>query len=159
MKCRFRMRRRCTNSLIGLRSKIVMQISPDDKLWRHIHPHHYVWDKNENRWRVSSAAFDDGNDELSVDLGRLTSLQKSLENRPEHSLAEFDAKMPIGMGHQVKYDPKQPSNLAHSLVLGKISKANRRLLAKEADQNILVYGKNEKNEWIRGAGQCFINSV
>jgi hypothetical protein len=107
---------------------------PDTEgLWRHIHPNpsQIVRDEKLQAWRPSSAAFIDRRGEMSVDLASLTTVERSLAGRPEHSLAEVKAEVFRQRGYAVIRDPL-PDNPAHALVCGRMSKSHAREIARAA---------------------------
>lgn len=106
-------------------------IDDGDRLLRRIHPDHLVYDENQQRWRASSAAFEDVYDGVSVYLGSgLAELDMGeaqvLDGFEQHSLVVFTAGAvramdpPLG----VVRDPDPPgvpphiASPAHALVTG-----------------------------------------
>ena len=69
-------------------------------------------------------------DEISVDLARLTTPQTVLRERPDFGLGMIVAGYPRSIGFAVLHDP-QPENIAHSLIKGENSKTRCRLLAEQ----------------------------
>lgn len=87
----------------------VQEIADVDGLYRRIHP------LQVKDGRPSSAAFN--NAELSVDLARLTTLERSLTGYPSHGLASITAGDARSLGQMVIHDPLE-TNPAHALVKG-----------------------------------------
>ncbi len=115
------------------------QTIPDTEgLWRHIHPNpsQIVRDEKTQEWRPSSAAFIDRRGEMSVDLASLTTVERALQGKPEHSLAEVTAGVFRQREYAVVCDPL-PDNPAHALVCGSMSKKHAREIARAARWVIL----------------------
>jgi hypothetical protein len=109
-------------------------IADAERLLRRVHRKSIVLDRNQNRWRPSSAAFDDDDDGISVFLSSVITEQlgrpegDALIDHPEHSLVAFTAGQvrsdllspPLG----VKRDPEplsaipHPCSAAHALMVG-----------------------------------------
>ena len=88
-------------------------ITEEDALYRRIPPDFWT------NGRVSSAAFKVTEDQISVDLKRLTTVDQSLAPRKERNfgLAELSAGIPLHLGLEVSHDPI-PANNAHSVIKG-----------------------------------------
>jgi len=108
-------------------------VGDNESLWRRIYnnpnfPQYKPDDKGG--YRVSSAAFKDRNNELSVDIASKTTIDKCLAGPPRgDALASIKAKIPKGFGYPVIEDPL-PNNPAHALIKGKIKRSHTKLLAK-----------------------------
>jgi len=87
----------------------VQEIADADALYRRIHP------SQVKEGRPSSAAFN--NAELSVDLARLTTPERSLMGYPLHGLASITAGDARFLKQTVIHDPLE-TNPAHALVKG-----------------------------------------
>jgi len=107
-------------------------VGDNESLWRRIYnnprfPQYKSDDKGG--YRVSSAAFKDRNNELSVDIASKTTIEKCLAGPPRgDALASIKAKIPKGLGHSVIEDPL-PDNQAHALIMGKITGSHAKTLA------------------------------
>jgi hypothetical protein len=96
-------------------------IADDDALLRRIHPTQVVEDKNLNRTRPSSGAFDDPT--LSVDVERVLVENDlnwgfCLKNHPGYSLVKFEARVARARGLAVVSKPLD-DDPAHAEVQGK----------------------------------------
>src|SRR6266446_5202787 len=93
-------------------------ITEDDQLLRRIPlvPSHIK--EVDGKRKPSSAAFKtkQGEDDLSVDVLRLTTLETSIPNRNTLTGAIILASLPISLGYDCKHDPI-PSNNAHALIV------------------------------------------
>lgn len=93
---------------------------------RRVHPSFVIFDKNQDKWRASSATFRD--QEMSCDdEGILTSLGRdwhsTLEGYDGFSLVRLPQDVILRNGQSIKNDPivndlVLPDNLAHVLVVG-----------------------------------------
>ncbi len=99
-------------------------IQNDTGLFRRIPPWHHVFDGNQNRWRPSSAAFqDDGDgDPMSVYLSSvLTAEQRDpstvLAGHVGYSLASISAGLARSKDQTVHPDPL-PEETSHAVVCG-----------------------------------------
>lgn len=115
-------------------------IEDDERLLRRVHPDHMVYDENRQRWRPSSAAFDDVYDGVSVFLS--STMQQiglaeanAVDGYPEHSLVVVPAGEARGLDPPlgVVRDPDPPgvpphvASPAHALITGiPDSKAGRK---------------------------------
>lgn len=88
-----------------------------------------VWLKDDGS--ISSAAFQNtsNTDDMSVDLDRLTTPEKTASEYPGCGVASFLAGLARKLGQQVLHDPI-PTNIAHSTVRGKKTESIRKKLAK-----------------------------
>jgi hypothetical protein len=97
-------------------------------------PRQIKWDKNTNKYRLSSAAFHDSKGKLSVDIASKTTPQESLQRlEKSRALACIMAKHPIDLGYCVIEDPIK-NNPAHALILSgekEISKKHQKKLAQK----------------------------
>ena len=91
-----------------------LTISASDLLWRRLFPK-WILPIDEGGVRVSSAAFKDGNREVSVNLAALTTQQKTLAGFPDHGIAEILADVPRSLGHAIVRDPEE-DNPSHALI-------------------------------------------
>lgn len=107
----------------------VQEIADTDALYRRIHP------SQVKDGRPSSAAFKDA--ELSVDLARLTTLERSLMGYPLHGLASITAGYARSQGQTVFHDPLLPANPAHTLVKGHKTLGIAKSLARNAKWEVL----------------------
>ena len=110
----------------------LIEIADEDGLYRRLVTYHIKPDG-----KVSSAAFkrrDKPDNEISVDLARLTTPQDCLQRaeRPGFSVGELLAPVPRSLGFLVRHDPLE-ENYAHSLIVGPNDDAKCRSLA-EATQ-------------------------
>jgi hypothetical protein len=102
-------------------------ISDVDDVWRRIHPDHVVPDpKREEGYKPSSAAF--AQEQLSVNLARDTTVERTLEGYEDHSLVALTAGLARQHGQVVVRD-SLPENDAHVLVVGQKSKPICRALS------------------------------
>jgi len=101
------------------------EILNEDELYRRFPD---VWLRDDGR--ISSAAFQNtsNTDDMSVDLARLTTPQKTAAVYPGCGVASFLAELPRKLGQQVLHDPI-PTNFAHSNVRGKKTESIRKKLA------------------------------
>lgn len=104
---------------------------PDDRaipdnadLFRRIPPWHHIYDQNLNRWRPSSAAFeDDGDaDPMSVYLSSVLAAEHRnpsavLAGHEGYSLASISAGLARSKGQTVHPEPL-PDESSHALVCG-----------------------------------------
>jgi len=97
---------------------------------------------NEETGKISTAAFQNttGTDDMSVDLGRLTTPQKTALNDPKFGVASFKAGFARKNDQKVFHDPIA-ENLAHSNVRGKKTSSFRKKLVAES---ILILRPTEK---------------
>lgn len=107
-------------------------------LLRRIPPWHFLFDKNLNRWRPKSAAFDDhpNGSPMSVSLkevmerdGRTAS--DAVSGHSGFGLVSFTAGFTRKCEQGVARDPR-PDDAAHAVVFGPKPKSVQRKLAKEA---------------------------
>ena len=92
-------------------------VRDNECLWRRVHPRDIIRDSESGELRPTSAAFRPS-DEMSVDIGSLTTAEAVLSNYPHHSLIEFTAGIVRKEGGIVVRDPL-PDNPSHALVCGK----------------------------------------
>jgi hypothetical protein len=113
-------------------------IADSASLWRRIPPWHFVYDANLQRWRPSSAAFENDPDgkPMSVILGDLVlaagrELEAVLIGHEGYALAMITAGLARAGGQGVVRDPTTEEP-AHALVFGPKPKSLQRRLAKES---------------------------
>ena len=106
----------------------VEEIADSDELYRRIHP------SQVKDGRPTSAAFKDL--ELSVDLARLTTCQRSLRRYPLHGLASIITGHARSQQQVVFHDPLE-TNPAHALVKGTKTLSVARSLARSAKWEVL----------------------
>lgn len=98
-----------------------IEISQDDILYRLITEDQLepAEADNPSRRRVRSNAFKGGTNELSIDIAKLTSPERSVEGLNKHGvmLAEMPASHPASLGFPARYDPL-PNNPAHGVLTG-----------------------------------------
>lgn len=68
--------------------------------------------------------------EISVNLAYLTTIEKTLQDRPTFGVGSLIANHPREMGLEVVHDPIYPDNEAHSLIKGTSNKQQCFELAK-----------------------------
>ena len=102
------------------------EILNEDELYRRFLD---VWLKDDGS--ISSAAFQNTShtDEMSVDLARLTTPEKTVSQYPTCGVVGFLAGLARKLEQRVLYDPI-PGNIAHSKVKGHKTKSIRKKLAK-----------------------------
>lgn len=103
-------------------------VSDGDLLYRRLAP---GWIKPDGS--VASVAFMSNgkpDNEISVDLARLTTAQNALSGKPQFGLGQIVARVPRTLGFEVFHDP-QLDNYAHSLVTGENSKPKCKNLAEQ----------------------------
>ncbi len=106
----------------------VRQIEDDDELYRRIAPPFFKEDGS-----ISSSAYKASgrpDKEISVDLAHLTTLEKTVQHRPNFGVGSLIARYPRGIGLEVVHDPLYPDNEAHSLIKGASNNAHCSQLAK-----------------------------
>ena len=101
------------------------EISDDDYLYRRIEPKAVEEDGTLNSLAIYQRSGEDG---ASVDLERLTTPEKTMEQKPDFGLGRIRVGDVRRCGLVVQYDPKE-DNSAHTLIIGKFSKKQRRDLA------------------------------
>jgi hypothetical protein len=113
-------------------------VEDEDYLYRHVAPKPSQITKDPARdsgWRLTSANFK--SHELSVDIARLTTPDRSLHGRPGHHLAQFLAGFARhACDQEVVHDPLC-DNDAHALVIGDKSRTLRRQLAESCTWVVL----------------------
>ena len=102
------------------------EILNEDELYRRFLD---VWLKDDGS--ISSAAFQNTShtDEMSVDLARLTTPEKTVSQYPTCGVAGFLAGLARKLEQRVLHDPI-PGNIAHSKVKGQKTRGIRKKLAK-----------------------------
>lgn len=91
-----------------------LSITDEALLWRRLHPT-WVIANEDGSYRISSAAFKDGNHEVSVNLAELTTPEETLAGFSQQGIAELQARIPRSLGHALVRDPA-PLNPAHALI-------------------------------------------
>ena len=123
----------------------VENIHDEDELYRRIWRDHFKPDGS-----VSSAAFQNTTNtfDMSVDLGRLTTPEKTAMGRFDLGVAKFSAKLARQFEQDVFHDPV-PENYAHSTVRGQKSRSVRRHFAKGCE--VIVYPKEGASNTVGAA--------
>ena len=117
------------------------KISDEDGLYRGIHP---FWIKDKG---ITSAAFKQRPPldlrsvskhslDLSVDIARLTSLEKVLSSHPGYGVGIITASFFLNL-KLVVYHAPEPCNYAHAIVFGRITDTIARKIARSA--KLLMY--------------------
>ena len=124
-------------------------VTNEANLFRRIPPKHHVFDKNSNRWRPSSAAFeDDGDgDPMSVYLSSVLAAENRspltvLVNHDGYSLAFITAGFAREKGQTVHPDPL-PDETSHAVVCGEKGNNNRSAPRKQFALNAVWFVLNE----------------
>lgn len=114
----------------------VIEIFNEDKLYRRVS---LLWVKPDGN--LASAAFQNttGTDDMSVDLGRLTTPKKTASVKEGCGVASFYTSLAIQNEQEVLHTP-MVENYAHSSVRGKKTKSIKRKLAKGS--TIILYPEN-----------------
>lgn len=105
----------------------VRLIKDEDVLHRRIPPNYF-----KTNGTISSSAYkvnDRPEEEISVDLAHLTTIEKTLKDRPHFGIGSLIALDPRSLGLEVVHDPL-PDNEAHSLIQGVTENAQCTELAK-----------------------------
>lgn len=113
-------------------------ILDDDELHRRLAP---GW--VDDTGRVASVAFKRAGqpeNDISVDLARITTTAATLASRPNFGIGMLKAIEARSLSFEVFHDP-QPENHAHSLIRGDNSKEKCRLLAERTLVIILPRGE------------------
>lgn len=100
----------------------------EDELHRRLAPH--VVKPDGTVASVAYARNGEPDDEISVDLARLTTTAATLASRPRFGIGSIVARVPRRIGFEVIHDPIV-DNAAHALIRGESSKEKCRLLAQE----------------------------
>ncbi len=87
--------------------------------------------KDDGKPASSSFSLKSGENGLSVDLERLTTYTKSIQDRSRFRLYAVRAGFTASLGLQNVHDPKD-DNYSHTLIKGNITRGISRRLAKEA---------------------------
>jgi hypothetical protein len=103
-----------------------VEIDDDDVLVRRLAPDH-VTEGTVNSLAYSGKTHEPY--EISVDLERLTSDERTLRNRPDFGLGTLRTGDVRALGLRVVYDPVE-GNDAHCLIVGQYSKPSARNLAR-----------------------------
>jgi hypothetical protein len=115
-----------------------LSVTDQASLWRRVPPWHFIYDGNLQRWRASSAAFDNVPDgsPMSVALAEVVlaagrTPNTVLAGHEGYALAAITAGLVRSCGQGVTRDPKSEEP-AHALVFGPKPKSVQRRLAKGA---------------------------
>lgn len=108
-------------------------IEATTRLFRRVHPHFIVRDKNRDCMRLASGAFTDA--ELSVDIedsldGR--DPRSLLEGHADHALVAFPTQSARDLQQVVCRDPEGGGE-SHGLVVGKKTPSRQRALARASE--------------------------
>jgi hypothetical protein len=106
----------------------VRQIEDNDELYRRIAPNYFKEDGS-----ISSSAYKVNgrpDREISVNLAYLTTIDKTLQDRPLFGVGSLIARYPREIELEVVHDPVYPDNEAHSLIKGACTKEHCSRLAK-----------------------------
>ena len=107
----------------------VRQIEDDDELYRRIAPQFFKTDGS-----ISSSAYKLSgrpDKEISVNLAYLTTVEKTLLDRPNFGVGSLIARSPRNIGLGVVHDPQvNPDNESHSLIKGACTNEHCSRLAK-----------------------------
>jgi hypothetical protein len=106
----------------------VRQIEDNDELYRRIAPHFFKEDGS-----ISSSAYKVNgrpDKEISVNLAYLTTIDKTLQDRPTFGVGSLIARYPREIELEVVHDPIYPDNKAHSLIKGACTNEHCARLAK-----------------------------
>lgn len=112
-------------------------IQNTDHVWRRIPPYHLVFDDNHNKFRPSSAAFEDhpNGSPMSAQLASVLktmgiSPEAALKNYPKFGLVSLSVKLLRDTGQSIAFQPRQDQP-GHVEVSGNKTKSIRRRWAKE----------------------------
>lgn len=110
-----------------------MEINDNDRLLRRViftDPNYVKPDGS-----ISSFAFTLRRDEngLSVDIERLTSYERAIQDRTKYRLYALKAEIPRNLGLECIHDPVE-GNDAHALIKGKITKSISKRLARAVEK-------------------------
>jgi len=98
------------------------EIKDEDELYRRIHPTHVI------NGKISSAAFKQRQPDLSVDIARLTTPERTLSYYPDYGLGSLAAGFFRNLKLEVYHAPI-PSNYSHAIVYGKITHSMAKMVA------------------------------
>src|SRR5690554_6886306 len=104
-------------------------IHDEDWLLRRVQYLHPTFIKPDGTPSSASFSLKKGEGGLSVDLERLTTYSKAIQDRSRFRLFALTAKYTTSLGLENVYDPLD-DNPAHSLIKGNISRGTSRQLAK-----------------------------
>jgi hypothetical protein len=108
-----------------------VEIQPEDVLLRRVQFLHPDFIKPDGTPASSSFGLKTGEVGLSVDLERLTTYEKSIQDRSRFRLFALGASFTSELGLQNIHDP-QEDNYAHSLIMGTITRGVSKRLASAA---------------------------
>ncbi len=106
-------------------------IHDEDRLLRRVQYLHPTFIKPDGTPSSASFSLKKGEDGLSVDVERLTTYPKAIEDRSRFRLFALEAEFTTSLGLENVYDPL-PDNSAHSLIKGNITRGISKQLAKRA---------------------------
>lgn len=118
----------------------VIKIFNEDKLYRRVP---WLWVKPDGN--LSSAVFQNtkDTDDMSVDLGRLTTPEKTASVKEGCGVASFYTSLAIQNKQEVLHTP-MVENYAHSSVRGKKTRSIKKKLAKGS--TIIIYPENIRKD-------------
>lgn len=118
-------------------------IEDEDFLHRRLHPFAVRRDGT-----VSSSAFEANgrpDNQISVDLARMTTPERTLRDRPDFGIGQLVARDPRAIGFEVVHDPLA-ANDAHSLIRGENSKARCRQIAEKTIVLFLPHPRSPESQ-------------
>lgn len=113
-------------------------ITSEDRLLRRVQFLDPNFIKPDGSPASSSFTLKKGEDGLSVDVERLTTYEKSIQDINRFRLFALQASFTESLGLENEHDPL-PDNEAHALIKGGINKPTARKLAAEAAKNRIKY--------------------
>jgi tRNA(Leu) C34 or U34 (ribose-2'-O)-methylase TrmL len=117
-----------------------LEIQPDDRLLRWLHPGQFDWKEN----RATSAAFKDP--QMSVDILSMTTVDESYQRaqkQGKNAVVSFTYQQVKDLELEVKHDPVDGNN-AHALVLGNKTKSIAKKLAQACKVEIYPPENNQE---------------
>lgn len=109
----------------------MVMINEEDRLLRRVQFLDPNFIKDDGTPASSCFSLKKGEDGLSVDLERLTTYGKAIQDKTRFRLFALKAEFTTSMGLKNVYDPKA-DNQAHCLIKGNITRGISRKLAKAA---------------------------
>lgn len=106
-------------------------IGPDDRLLRRVQFLDPNFIKDDGTPASSSFSLKSGEDGLSVDLERLTTYPRAIQDRSRFRLFALCAEYTVSLGLENVHDPIE-DNYAHTLMKGNITRGIARKLASNA---------------------------
>lgn len=118
-------------------SKLIdkVEISKDDNLLRRFlspNPPNFIFIKDDGTICSTCFQLRKNEDALSVDLERLTTLEKSIKDKTKYRLLKLNAGEVQKLKLLVEHDPnpkQEPDNISHTLIKGNIDKKISKKLA------------------------------